>query len=312
MSDQIITLADLAARSGCDTTVGLIEEVTTVAPEINVLPARTVRGSSYYVGRRTAIPTGGFRDINEGRPVEKSTYVRDVKSLHFFDLQMQLDEAAVIADDRSLGDLLADEATGAAKGAGITIGKQLYYGVNADAKGFIGLHAQYAEQLSASSDASNTTTAFLVWPNVQGVHWVVGNDGELAWSGWTKQRVTLGAGNHLMSWVGNFRTMLGLNVGSDKSVYRIKGISSASSAKYLTDGLGWELYHKVPIDRRNQCFWLMNSLAVSTLQKSRSSIGNVPANTGGSPAFSGYPDTLAGRPIVVTDMITSTENSTTI
>jgi hypothetical protein len=311
VSDSFINLADLAARSNCDPAVGLIEEVVNVAPELNLFPVRTVNGHTYNVGRRTNIPRGGFRDINEGRNTEKSVYVRDVKSLHVFDLQMELDEAAVLADDRSLGDLLANEATGAAQGAGETLGTQLYYGTNADAKGFIGLHAQYADQVSASSETTGTTTAFFVYPGLQGVHWVIGNNGALTWSGWNKQKVVRD-NKSMMAFVGNFMSLIGLNVGSDKSVYRIKGIKGDNSARYLTDARGAELISKVPVARRAGGFWVMNRLAAFTLQLSRSSIGNVEANTGGTPAFSGLPTSLQGFPIYVTDMITSTENGATI
>jgi hypothetical protein len=39
MADKLITLLDMTKRAGTDQAVGLIEEVTTVAPELMQLPA---------------------------------------------------------------------------------------------------------------------------------------------------------------------------------------------------------------------------------------------------------------------------------
>jgi hypothetical protein len=311
MANEFTNLVDLAARANCDEVVGLIEEVTNVAPELNMLPVRTVRGRTYNVGRRINVPRGGFRDLNEGRETEKSTFVRDIKTLSIFDLQMEVDEAAVSADDGSLGDLLATEATGAAQGAALTLGTQLYYGQSADAKGYIGLHAQQAGQESASSETSGTTSAFFVYPGVQGVHWVVGEEGVFGWSGWSKQKV-IRDNKSLMAHVGNFFAFIGLNVGSAESVFRIKGIKPDNSARYLTDVLGAKLIAKIPVARRTGGFWVMNRNAALTLQLSRSAVGQVAAGTNGAPAFSGMPTDLMGFPIVISDMITNTENSTTI
>ena len=55
------TLLDIAKLNGSDTVVGLIEEVITSAPEFAVLPARTIRGTSYNTVSRTAYPSVGFR-----------------------------------------------------------------------------------------------------------------------------------------------------------------------------------------------------------------------------------------------------------
>jgi hypothetical protein len=313
----LITLVDLVARSNSDAEVGIIDEIGLYSPEVATFAARTVRGTSYNVTRKTAIPRGGFRDLNSGVVTEKTTWVREPKSLHIFDLQMAMDEAAASGDDGSLGDLLAQQASDAAQGMALTLGEQVWYGTSADAKGFIGLGAQLATNgsVSASTEA-NTTSAYLVYMGIQGVHFVVGNDGLMPFSGWNKFPFTAD-GTTRMQWHANMSGYIGLNVGSEQSVYRVEGITANNNARYLTDARGAELLAKVPSSRsqglRNGgsqgLVWFMNKQAAYTLQLSRSAIGNVAANKGGGGAFAPMPEELQGIPIVITDMLGNAETN---
>ena len=107
------TLLDIAALTGSDQVIGLIEDVTTYAPEFSVVPAISKPGTTYKVSRRTTLPTAAFRDVNGSGTVSKSTYVQEVKEMYFLDVPLQADEAVVKADSRELGDYPALEARGA-------------------------------------------------------------------------------------------------------------------------------------------------------------------------------------------------------
>lgn len=299
-----LTLLDLAARTNNDALVGLIEDVTTYAPEFREILVRPKAGTTYRVGRRTALPPAAFRNANPASLTGgKSTYVQDLKEMYFLDVPLEVDEMIVKGDDRSIGDILSDEASGALQSAFNLIGSQFYYGTSADAAGFAGLSSQVSVDTVYAGGTTNTTSAYLVDISVQGVHFVVGNDGEIALPAWMRQKVA--AGN--MAWVTNLSSYIGLQVGSANSVYRVRGISLTNK---LTDELGAKALANVPLARRANLRWFMNRNASLALQLSRSSIGQQMANGGGGGAFAPAPTELAGIPITVTDSLLDTETTT--
>lgn len=311
-----LTLLDLAARSGSDALTGLIEDVTTVSPEMAIIPAVPRAGTSYKITRRTALPATAFRDINEGSIPVKSTYTQELKEMYFVDTQLEVDEAIVKADDRSLGDILADEASGAVRSAGLHLGEQVYAGTTNDSKGFTGLKAIINGasdlEITAGGSGGDCTSAYLVWLDNQGVHFDVGNMGSMELKPWMLQQIIKsGSGasaKKLMAYVSNLSFFIGLAVGSDKSAFRIKLIDEDSSSNYLTDAKGAELIRKVPLNRRNNLRWFMNRTAAYTLQLSRSALTNQPAGGGGGPAFAPMPTELGGFPITITDSIPDNES----
>lgn len=312
-----LTLLDIAQRSGSDQVIGLIEEVTTLAPEFRVIPAVTKKGTSYKATQRTALPQGAFRDANGANILGKSTFKQIVASMYFWDTPLQVDEAVVKGDDGSVGDLLAQEAMGALEAATISLGSQVYYGTTADAKGFTGLLANCVGKWPTGGTTSSTS-AYLVWLNERGVAFVVGNDGEIAMPAWAKQAITGTSGSNVtqkMAWVSNLSSYIGLQVLSDSAIWRVSGITAAAP---LTDARGAGLLSKVPLSRRSGLMWFMNRTAAYTLQKSRASSGFVAATSGGSPttelpgpavAFRDLPTQLAGVPITITDSLVDTETN---
>jgi hypothetical protein len=302
---EYINLVDLAARSGSDSAVGLIEDAVGVAPELGVVPVRTVAGSTFKVTRRTADPAGAFRKFNNGVDSEKSTYVQEVKSLAIFECLMAMDEKAPAIEDRSVGDILTQEAIGAFRGSTRTIGKQFYYGKNADTEGFLGIASQLADDGEVDAGGgTDGTSAYLVQLGIDGVHFVVGDMAPFVQTPWTRQLMEGENSKSLWKWVSNVSALIGLCVGSEYSVYRVKGIKGASSANYLTDARGEELLEKVPTEKQVGLVWMMSPRARRTLQISRSSIGNVAASARSAAlAHSPLPVELAGIPIVTSNMI---------
>ncbi len=302
------SLFDLAQAQNNDMITGLIEDVTTYAPEFMSVPVISRAGTTYKVLRRTGLPPSGFRVINAGVAPGKSALKQEVKEMYALDSQFQMDEMIVKGDDRSAGDVLTQEAQGGLQSAIITIGSQFYYGTSADANGFSGLRSQLAG-VQAAGGTTNTTSAYLVWLNPQGVHFDVGNDGAIAMNPWTRQQVNdpNDSTKKLFAWVSNLSCFIGLTVGSQYAVWAVTGINSSNK---LTDALGAQLLSQIPLNRRQGLQWFMNRTAEFTLQSSRSAILYQPAGTGGTPAWAPTPTMLAGAPIIVTDSITNTEDNT--
>ena len=304
-----LTLADLAALQNSDVLTGLIEDVTTYAPEFNTVPAKTKPGTSYYVTRRTSLPTASFRSVNAGATPTKSAFQRDLKEMFFLDCPLQVDEAIVKGDDASLGDVLSLEARAALQASINTIGSQFYYGTSADASGFVGLRDQTVSSVAAGG-TTNTTSAYLVWLDPQGVQFVVGRDGEISLPSFAKQQVVdpNDSAKRMMAYVSNLSSYIGLQVGSNQAVWSITGVETAST-RYVSDARGAQLLKAVPMSRRSGLRWFMNRTAAYTLQLSRSAIGNQVANKAGLGAFSQMPEELCGIPITVTDSLVDTETN---
>lgn len=297
-----LTMLDIAARSGSDKQVGLIEEVLTFAPEFRTIPVRVVPGTSYRTTVRTARPKGAFRHAGEGVTPSASTYIQKLVECYFFDCQMQLDEAKRNADAGSLEDLLSDEASGAVEENFISIGQQIYGGTTADAKGFSGFNANVDSTMvvDAAGTGSDTETAWAVWENVKGVHIPVGNGGNFSMPEWTKQRITdpNDATKAYMAYVTNLSGWIGLAFGSKYSIGCVKNITTS---KPLTDQLGAALAKKFKISQR-PTRWFMSPNTKFLLQASRSAtLGQ--KDSGRGDAFAASPTSLADIPIQETDCI---------
>lgn len=304
---SVLTILDLAKRTGSDAAIGLVEEVLTVAPELRTIPVVPKTGTSYRISRRTGRPRGAFRSANEGVTPGKSTYEQIEVPMFFFDGQMVVDEAIVRADDRRLGDILAQEGAGQLEDTMVVLGDQVYRGVTADAKGFAGLKAQVAAAMVTTANGAGTTdTAWAVYEDTKnGLHLPIGNNGGMDLGQWVKQQVTDTAGTgRYMAWVNNLSFYIGLAMASAKCVGCVKNITTAAP---LTDALGAEVYKNFPVGRK-PTRWFMSPAALFTLQKSRTAIGQVSTDAKGGGGFSPRPTELAGVPIVETDSIATLAN----
>jgi hypothetical protein len=299
----MLTLLDIAKRTGSDPVVGLIEEVLTVAPEFRTIPMRPIDGTSYRATFRTGLPGSGFRRPNEGVTPGSSTYEQRIVPCFFLDSQLQIDEAIVSADPGHVGDILANEAAGSVQNSFISIGKQVYDGISADAKGFAGFKANVDASMvvDAGGTGSSTHTAWAIYENDRdGVYFPIGNNGELALGEWVKQQVrdSADSAKAFMAFVNNFRGWLGLNLSTKYSIGCIKNITEA---KPLNDSLGNKLVAKFPVGRK-PTRWFMSRDAKFYLQSSRTAtLGQ--KDSGKGDAFAPIPTSLADVPIQETDSI---------
>ena len=316
------SLYDLAILDRADEYTGLIEDVTTLAPEFEIFGAHKRPGTWYKTVKRTTLPTVQFRQVNAGVPTSKSTYKSEVKEMFFLDARLNMDEAVWEADPMHLGSLWQLEAAGAMRAAAILIGQQTYYGTSADTNGFAGVRSQMAYAVQAGTGVS--TSAYLLWMDEkEGCRYDVGMDGQFAISPPFRQQVTdpVTATNSYFAYVGNLKAWIGFNVMSNLSCFAVTGISNTAAANWMKDDFGAQLIAQIPVARRTNLRWFMNRSSESYLQRGRSTInigipsaayimGSMqPADAAGRPAFSPLPNQCCGYPITLTDSILNTESN---
>ena len=313
MANQFLTLLDLQKLRGGDPAIGLIEENEKSAPELMSLMGRTINGISWTSVKRTVRAGNGvsaFRNANEGSETVKSTYEQTVASCYFIDTQLAVDEAIVkarVSEGGELSDILALEAGGVLAERLVSVGDQFYRGTTADAKGFAGLQSLYDAtncEVSATGSSGSACSAWLVYNNPKGVHWIWGNGGGLDMGTWERTRITDSAGKPYYAYCNNLTGYIGLAFGHSRSVVRIKLITTASG-KNLSDALVMQALNKVPAamkaDRRN---WRLfaNSTALYTLQLSR-----VPTVGDTEVGFPTEPTVSCGVKIIETDSLPQNE-----
>jgi hypothetical protein len=302
------TLLDIAKMNGTDAEVGLIEEVTTVAPEVKVGAARTIKGMNYNTLVRTGLPTVNFRNANEGVVPSKSTWEKRLTECYILNPSWQADKAVADKHEDGAQALLALEADGMVKAAFIRLGLQFYYGntvgLPGDIKGFPGLLQSYdATNMVVDAGGTSDNTASSVWAvkwGAQNVQFVYGADGSLDVSDPREQSVA-DPNNAGAFYTAYFQEMLaypGLQVSNVYCIGRIKKLT-AEAGKGLTDNLVSQLLEKFPVGFKPDVL-LMGRRSLGQLQRSRTA-----TNPTGAPAP--IPTESQGIPIEVTDSIVNTE-----
>lgn len=298
------TLMDIAIANGADAVVGLVEEVVKAHPELERGAARTIRGINYKTLVRTALPTVGFRNANEGYDPGKSTFENRLIETYIFNPRWECDKAIADAHEDGAAAFIAIEAGGIMEASSIALCKQFYYGTgtNGDAKGFPGLLASY-DSSGMVVDAGGTTddVASSLWAvrfGAKDVQWVYGDGGALALAPVSESRVLDGSGKPYTAYVQELLARPGLQVANKYSIGRIKKLTT-DSGKGLTDALIASLLTKFPVGRPPDLM-LCSRRSLEQLRASRTA-----TNATGAPAPT--PTEAFGVPIVPTDSIVDTE-----
>lgn len=156
-----LNFLDLAKANSNDVVGALIEENTNEAPELAVFDSEDMAEPgmlSYETLHRTGLPTVGFAHAGEGFTPSKSE-MKLVKH-DCFRFGGRIEAARHIADNWRRGGAAgyqAHEASGVLKAALLHIGKQIFYGVSNDGKGFPGLKAFTPFGGSYTYNATGTT-----------------------------------------------------------------------------------------------------------------------------------------------------------
>lgn len=302
------TLLDIAKMNGTDAEIGLIEEVTTVAPEVKVGAARTIKGMNYNTLVRTALPTAGFRNANEGVTPSKSTWEKRITECYILNPLWQADKAVADKHEDGAQALLAMEAVGMVNAAFIKLGATFYYGNTlspGDSKGFPGLMQSYdATNMVVDATGTSANTGSSVWAvkwGPQNVQFVYGANGSLDVSDPREQLVAdpNNAGAFYTAYIQEMLAYPGLQVSNAYCIGRIKKLT-AENGKGLTDSLISQLLEKFPVGFKPDVLF-MSRRSLGQLQRSRTA-----TTPTGSPAP--IPTESFNIPIEVTDSIVNTED----
>jgi len=304
------TLLDIAKRNGSDPAVGLIDETIKPHPELIYVPARTIKGTSYKTLIRTSLPTAGFRKANDGVTASKSTYDNRRIETYILNPRWECDKA--VADRKEDGPeiFIFDEATGMLEASLQQVCTNFYYGRDDDYGGDVEGHPGLIDSYDATNmvvDAGGTTgdTGSSVWLIRFGrkhVNWVWGENGSMEVEDPRIETITGENGGSLTGYVQELLAYPGLQVGSLKSVVRIKKLT-ADSGKGLTDDVIYDALSKFPAGQEPDLI-LCSKRSLKQLRGSRTA-------TNGTGAPAPIPESIEGTqgpiPIRPSEAILDTE-----
>lgn len=146
-------IIDLVTNKGqVDTTAGIVEEALASVPEIQFFDAGTVPGTVLQTLARVSNPTAAFRKVGEPVSASRSQFELRTATLECLSARAEIAEADVMANGvMTKEEQCVDEGVATLEGAFQHLAKQIWYGKNADGKGFSG-----ATELV---DAANVTLA---------------------------------------------------------------------------------------------------------------------------------------------------------
>jgi hypothetical protein len=316
MAYEYPTMLDLAKKTGSDSIVGLVEANLGIYHEVAMLPSRTISGTSFKTLLRTSYPTAGFRHVNEGTEPKKGAYENKLVECAYIDLQLEVDEALVDADNGDLATMQTLEADGAMKGVLRALGTQVWYGTTSsgDAKGFPGAVSivNSALEVDATGSTANTgSSAWLVVPGAQNAQFIFGGGNVLSMPSWTKQRITRSS-KELNAFISNIKGWVGFQWINTYCIGRVKKLTE-DSGKGLTDSLVADLIAKFPSDVSLAGAKLfMTRRSARQLQKSRTPTSandsGARRTTTGVEIAAPWPTESNGIPIVITSGILNTES----
>ena len=303
------TLLDLLKLNGADQVNGLIEEVRTVAPEVTIIPARTIRGTSYPVAVRSGLPTVGFRAANAGQDPSKSRFTTRNVETFILDGRIEVDKAVATGYEDGPDALIALEARAFTQAAILTIGSQTFYGDATASKGFFGLRKLATEMGSLIEDAGGSapgtgSSAYLISAGNQGVQYVYGNNTSLNLSAIREGDATDADGKRFSAFIADMTGRVGLQCVNKHAVAILKDLTE-DAGRGLTDAKVLDLLRKAPVGANfthliispRSAFQLAISRTITPNQKAEVVTGLV----------NGFPTESCGIPIIVTNSITDTE-----
>jgi hypothetical protein len=268
-----LNLLDVAKLNGSDEVIGLIEEVITEVPELQLYPARTILGTSYKTVLRDGLPSVSFRSANEGVVPGKSTYRDAMIQMYILDGQIEGDKRVIDADERGPAHMLGLEATGIARATLIALASQLYYGTAQDAKGFPGLKAFAAFGGDFILDATGTTatTASSVYGvrfGEQDASMIYGNNATLTLGEWRTEQLTDSADStkKYTGYVNDLGGWVGLQLANKWCAGRICNLT-ADSGKGLTEELIHDFLDLYPASKKPHALFL-SGRSMTQLRKS--------------------------------------------
>lgn len=307
------TLLDIAKLNSTDKVVGLIEESLPAAPELQLFPARSIRGTSYYTVKRTGRPSVSFRAANEGVAASKSSFAKQLIEMYILAAAVEIDLAVAQAFEDGPGAYEMIEATGVMKQALVEVANQIWYGVSTDAKGFPGCKAAtpYGGAMTVNSggtDAAVQSSVYAVKFGVQDITLITGNNTTFSLSPFRDQQLTDSNSNKYAGRVADLTAWVGLQIGNANCVARLANVGADTETNdTLTDAKLAQLVDKFPVGMKPDAFF-MSRRSRSQLQRSRTVTLMGQGSARPSQAtIAPTPTEYDGIPIHATDSILNTD-----
>jgi len=303
------TLLDIVRLNGADDVVGLVEETVQTHPELTVGSARSIKGIGFESVIRTALPSVGFRDANEGVVAAVSTYVRRRSECSLLDASVEVDQKVADRHEDGADAFIAVEASGLLEGGFRSVSSQMYYGRStavatsvaaSPTKGFPGLVDMYDATNMAVNAGGGGATRSSVWFvkfGPQYVQWLFGEEGQLDVGETRVVRLTDGTNNPFDGYRKPMTLYVGLHCPNPRNAaVRIRNLTAGNP---LTDALLYSGLELFPAGLVPDAIF-MSRRSHGQLRTSRTA-----TNATGQPAP--YPSNFEGIPIYTTDAIVNTE-----
>jgi hypothetical protein len=309
-------MLDIAKMNGGEQVLGLIEENLTYAPEARLFPMTTIRGTEYKTLVRTGLPTTGFRNANEGFATSKSSFRNDLFQCYPFGGTIIADKVVADAHEKGAEYVKSLEASGVAKSALIELGKQIWYGVTEDAKGFPGLKAFTVAAGSMTKDATGTSagtasSAYFVKLGADGVSLIGGGGNAFGLGEWIEQLVAdAGGTNRYRAYCNTLEGWIGMQTANVYCVGRIYNLT-AESGKGMTDALVAAVLDLFPVGMVPDAIFMSRrsraQLRVARTATTAYAMGGGRRLPNAEDMYVGQPTESHGIPIYVTDSILDTD-----
>jgi len=314
-----LNFLDLAKANSDDIVGSLIEENINASPELQFFDSEdlTQPGQlSYDTLHRTALPTVAFASAGEGFTPSKSEL--KLVTHECFRFGGRVEAARHIADNWRRGGApgyQAFEASGVVEASLKLLGRQIWYGISYDGKGFPGMKAftpfggDYTYN-ATGADASAVTSVYMVKFGERYARLMAGRarnaPGLLNLPDFRIGDMTDANGKKMEAYISELSSYIGLQIASPYTVVRICNIGT-STGKTLTDAMLYAGLAKFPANFRPDMIF-MSKRSCSQLQASRTVtlFGQTNARPN-QPVIAPRPTEFEGIPITETDNILNTD-----
>jgi len=297
MADSYQTSADVVKLNRVDMDI-VIRNVLEATPFLNAAAARPVASDNFKYPRVTALPTVGYRSVNDGVENEKSSFEQINVDLKYIDASFAVDIAAAKVDERGADHLVALEAINHLRAAMKVIEGNIFNTVSGGFTSLPGLStlANLGDHcISAGGSSSNQqTSVYALKMGADGYELLWGEGGEISISPRMMVERAGSSAGRFWAYAHEISTYCAQKIGSDYSVHRLANVQNS-----LTDDHIAELLSSLPVGF--DCDTLvMNRKAAQLLRESRTA-----TNPTGQPAP--FVDSAFGKRIIVCDSIVNTE-----
>lgn len=296
-----VTLLDVAIANGTEGLAELIDETVGSFPEMGLIPARTIKGTSFESLFRLENPTVGFRHMNAGVDAKKSRYEKRRYNCHFLDARWECDTALAAHLDDGPEAYIAMEAEATLTAAWQHLARQTYYGTANDAKGFPGFVAVVDETMVVDAEGTTAGTGSSVWAvrfGAADVQYLWGGDGglDLSQVDIRDVRDPNNATKVFEAYVQTLKGHVGLRIGNAYGLGRIKDLT-ADAGKGLDDDKVAALLNKFKANQKPDVLFMTRRSREQLRQSRATDLLPMPP----------IPTESHGIPIEITDALTDTE-----